>query len=91
VKVSLATKLRWFDRGAAAFSQASPEALSHLGPEAPPYYVCPECPEADAAGRFYRVQLFPRAAVQSNASPQNMCQNMCTEILWWPFEVFHEQ
>ena len=58
-------KLRWFDRGAAAFTQVFPDALAHLGPDPPPQYVCPQCPERDASGSRYRVQLFPRTAVQS--------------------------
>lgn len=57
-------RLRWFDRGAAAFAQVFPDALAHLGPNAPRHYVCPECAEPDAAGQNYRVQLFPRTAVQ---------------------------
>jgi len=60
----LQKKLRWFDRGAAAFSQVFPNALDLLGPNASPHYVCPECAEPDAADQNYRVQLFPRTAVQ---------------------------
>ncbi len=67
LKVSLATKLRWFDRGAAAFAQVFPDALSPLGTNASPHYVCPQCAEPDAAGERYRVQLFPRTAVQGGA------------------------
>lgn len=63
--VKLATKLRWFDRGAAAFAQVFPDALSPLGPDPAPHYVCPQCAEPDASGQRYRVQLFPRSAVES--------------------------
>jgi hypothetical protein len=60
----LEKKLRWFDRGAAAFSLVFPNALDFLGTTASPHYVCPECAEPDATDRNYRVQLFPRTAVQ---------------------------
>jgi len=63
--MKLATKLRWFDRGAAAFAQAFPGALAHLGPDPAPHYVCPQCPKPDASGQQYRVQLFPRSAIES--------------------------
>lgn len=52
------TKLRWFDRGAVAFAQVFPDAYPEF-----PHYVCPVCPEPNATGQHYRVQLFPRAAV----------------------------
>lgn len=58
------TKLRWFDRGAAAFAQAFPDALTLLGSDPAPHYVCPQCAEPDPCGRQYRVQLFPRSAVE---------------------------
>lgn len=64
--VSVTTKLRWFDRGAAAFAQLFPDALAHLGPDPSPQYVCPQCPEPDASGQHYRVQLFPRTAVTNH-------------------------
>ena len=60
----LKKRLRWFDKGAAAFSQVFPDALTFLGPSASPHYACPECAEPDADGLNYKVQLFPRAAVQ---------------------------
>lgn len=60
-------KLQLFDRGAAAFAHVFPDGLAHLGPEASPHYVCPTCPEPDATGKNYRVQLFPRSAVLSRA------------------------
>lgn len=60
----LEKRLRWFDRGAAAFSQVFPDALAFLGPNASPHYVCPECAEPDASGQNYKVQLFSRTAVQ---------------------------
>jgi hypothetical protein len=64
VSISLATKLRWFDRGATAFAQTFPDALSHLGPEPPPpYYLCPACPRFDSATKRYPVYLHTRSAV----------------------------
>lgn len=44
VSISQATKLRWFDRGAAAFERTFPGvAASRLGPHIGPVYVCPIC------------------------------------------------
>lgn len=60
----MATELRWFDRGAAAFAQVFPDVLAPLGPDPAPHYVCPQCAEPDACGHRYRVQLFPRSAVE---------------------------
>jgi hypothetical protein len=65
VGVKIATKLRWFDRGAAALVQVFPDALAPLGPDPAPHYVCPQCAEPDASGQRYRVQLFPRSAIES--------------------------
>ena len=64
MSVSLATKLRWFDQGAAAFSRTFPDALARLWPDAPPHYVCPTCPAPDDTN--YIIRLFSRAAVQSH-------------------------
>lgn len=62
---NLPDRHRWLGRGAAAFAQAFPEAKQHLGPDAPPHYVCPECPEPDESGAQYRAHLFPRSPVES--------------------------
>jgi hypothetical protein len=44
VSVSQATKLRWFDRGAAAFERTFPGLIaSRFGPHIGPVYVCPIC------------------------------------------------
>jgi hypothetical protein len=44
--VSLETKLRWFDRGAAAFEKFAPGVVEQAkGPGAAPHYVCPVCVE----------------------------------------------
>jgi hypothetical protein len=53
--VSLAKKLRWFDRGAAAFERTFPGTLAAaFGADAGPLYVCPICDVA-----------FTRAAVET--------------------------
>jgi hypothetical protein len=55
LSVSLHTKQRWFDIGAAAFEQTFPGLIaSQLGADAGPRYVCPLCDRA-----------FPKAAIQS--------------------------
>ncbi len=63
MSVSLATKLRWFDRGARAFAAT-------LKPDAPatdaPRYVCPLCIKEVADGRL-TTTMFLRAAVEVNA------------------------
>ena len=66
VRISLATKLRWFDLGAAALSREFPKAPDLLGPETPPLYACPECAELESTN-LYSVRLFSRAAVQNGA------------------------
>ncbi len=57
-----ATRLDWFQRGAAAFTQLFPESFPELGPEPPPVYVCPLCVSTDVAG-VQTFRVFPRAAV----------------------------
>src|SRR5688572_916542 len=57
-----ATRLQWFQRGAAAFTQLFPGSFPELGPEPPPVYVCPLCVSTDAAG-VQTFRVFPRAAV----------------------------
>lgn len=51
--LSRTTKLRWFDRGAAAFERTFPGVIaSEFGAGAPPLYVCPLCD-----------RTFPREAI----------------------------
>jgi len=52
--VSLETKLRWFDRGAAAFEKSFPGVIEKAAPGVGPMYVCPVCDRA-----------FPREAVEA--------------------------
>jgi hypothetical protein len=62
--ISNATKLRWFEPGAAAFAEAFPIHASRLGE---PAYVCPQCPELlTAPGEpTYRVRLIPKHALET--------------------------
>lgn len=57
-----ATRLHWFERGAAAFAQLFPESFPELGPEPPPVYVCPLCVSTDGSG-VQTFRAFPREAV----------------------------
>lgn len=53
----------WFERGAAAFSAAFPDAPG-IGPERGSLYLCPECIEGTDEGTL-RVRLLTRSAVES--------------------------